>query len=58
MSGKGQPPGSRLDEIADAAARAFRMLPAMPQDILPRGGAEARRPPIGSLPPRTRWNGT
>ncbi|MCX4397963.1 MULTISPECIES: gas vesicle protein K [unclassified Streptomyces] len=44
MSGKGQPPGSRLDEIADAAARAFRMLPAMPQDILPRGGAEARRP--------------
>lgn len=58
MTGEDRPSGNRLAEVADAAARAFRMLPAVPQDILPRGGAEVRRPPTGSLPTRTRWNGT
>ncbi|MCX4791181.1 MULTISPECIES: gas vesicle protein K [unclassified Streptomyces] len=44
MTGEDRPPGNRLDEVADAAARAFRMLPAVPQDVPPRGGTEARRP--------------
>ncbi|MFF2409529.1 gas vesicle protein K [Streptomyces sp. NPDC058092] len=44
MAGEDRPPGNRLDEVADAAARAFRMLPAVPQDVPPRGGTGARRP--------------
>ncbi|MEV5200745.1 gas vesicle protein K [Streptomyces sp. NPDC053720] len=41
---KRPPPGNRLDEVADAAVRAFRMLPAMPQEVPPRRRAESRRP--------------
>ncbi|MFB7211287.1 gas vesicle protein K [Streptomyces sp. NPDC056255] len=44
MTAEERSPGNRLDEIADAAVRAFRMLPAMPQDTPPRGKAEAHRP--------------
>lgn len=44
MTAEERTPGNRLDEVADAAARAFRMLPAMPQDAPPRGKAEAHRP--------------
>ncbi|MFF3325615.1 gas vesicle protein K [Streptomyces sp. NPDC002889] len=35
--------GRRLDEVADAAARAFRLLPAAPRD-LPAPGAAAGTP--------------
>ncbi|MFB8033873.1 gas vesicle protein K [Streptomyces sp. NPDC056004] len=44
MTAEKRTPGNRLDEVADAAVRAFRMLPAMPQDAPPRDRAEARRP--------------
>lgn len=44
MTAEERTPGNRLDEVADAAVRAFRMLPAMPQDAPPRDRAEARRP--------------
>ncbi|MEL5960312.1 gas vesicle protein K [Streptomyces sp. CLV115] len=44
MTSEEHPPGNRLDEVADAAARAFRLLPAMPQDAPPRGRADARGP--------------
>ncbi|MFE4335737.1 gas vesicle protein K [Streptomyces sp. NPDC056831] len=44
MTAEERTPGNRLDEVADAAVRAFRMLPAMPQDVPPRDRAEARRP--------------
>ncbi|MFE6666160.1 gas vesicle protein K [Streptomyces sp. NPDC057697] len=37
-------PGGRLDEVADAAVRAFRTLPAKPQDVQPEDGAGRRRP--------------
>ncbi|MEU8585775.1 gas vesicle protein K [Streptomyces sp. NPDC048664] len=35
-------PADRLGEVADAAARAFRLLPAVPEDI---ASAQPRRPP-------------
>lgn len=39
MTDEGRRPVSRLDEVADAAARAFRLLPAAPQDVpYPEGG--------------------
>ncbi|MFE7267640.1 gas vesicle protein K [Streptomyces sp. NPDC057592] len=44
MTAEKRTPGNRLDEVADAAVRAFRMLPAMPQDAPPRDREEARRP--------------
>ncbi|MFJ8849919.1 gas vesicle protein K [Streptomyces sp. NPDC102437] len=44
MTAEEHAPRDRLDEVADAAVRAFRMLPAMPQDAPPRDRAEARRP--------------
>ncbi|ARH90065.1 MULTISPECIES: gas vesicle protein K [Streptomyces] len=40
----GRPPGNRFDDIADAADRAFRLLPAAPQDTQPPAGAAPRRP--------------
>ncbi|MFE2937080.1 MULTISPECIES: gas vesicle protein K [unclassified Streptomyces] len=43
MTAEKRTPGNRLDEVADAAVRAFRMLPATPQDAPPRGRGEARR---------------
>lgn len=58
MTAEERPPGNRLDEVADAAVRAFRMLPAMPQDAPPRDGASSRRPPAGSPRTRTQWNAT
>ncbi|MFD5188556.1 gas vesicle protein K [Streptomyces sp. NPDC058357] len=44
MTSDERPPGGRLDEVADAAVRAFRTLPAMPQDVQPGDGAGTRRP--------------
>jgi hypothetical protein len=44
MSDEEHPPGSRLDEVAEAAARAFRLLPAPPQEDQPLGSREPRRP--------------
>ncbi|KPC60823.1 gas vesicle protein K [Streptomyces chattanoogensis] len=41
--GADRPPG-RFDEVADAASRAFRLLPAAPQDSLPRAGSASRGP--------------
>ncbi|TVL89304.1 gas vesicle protein K [Streptomyces sp. SAJ15] len=35
-------PGERLDEVAEAAARAFRLLPAAPQDV-PAAGSDPDR---------------
>ena len=35
-------PGNRFDDVADAAARAFRLLPAAPQDVPYPAGAEPR----------------
>ncbi|MEU5209136.1 gas vesicle protein K [Streptomyces sp. NPDC020742] len=40
----GRRPGNRFDDVADAAARAFRLLPAAPQDDLPPAGPGPRRP--------------
>jgi hypothetical protein len=41
------PPAGRLREVAEAANRAFSLLPARPEDVTPRptgrGGAVARR---------------
>ncbi|AOP47084.1 gas vesicle protein K [Streptomyces lydicus] len=42
--GDGRPAGNRFDDIADAAARAFRLLPAAPQDIQPPAGGAPRGP--------------
>ncbi|MDC7340157.1 gas vesicle protein K [Streptomyces lydicus] len=42
--GDGRPPGNRFDDIADAADRAFRLLPAAPQDTQSPAGAAPRRP--------------
>ncbi|MCX5317437.1 gas vesicle protein K [Streptomyces sp. NBC_00154] len=42
MTGEDHPPGNRFDEVADAAARAFRLLPAPPQDVMTCGGADRR----------------
>ncbi|WP_069174169.1 gas vesicle protein K [Streptomyces griseus] len=39
MTDEEHPPGNRLDEVAEAAARAFRLLPAPPR------GNSAPRPP-------------
>ncbi|MCX4850052.1 gas vesicle protein K [Streptomyces sp. NBC_00893] len=43
MTAEKRPPCHRLDEVADAAVRAFRTLPAMPQDAPPQGREKARR---------------
>jgi hypothetical protein len=37
-------PHGRYDEVADAAARAFRLLPAAPQDLPPPGHDRAPHP--------------
>ncbi|AWN25992.1 MULTISPECIES: gas vesicle protein K [Streptomyces] len=44
MTAEDRRPGSRFDDVADAAHRAFRLLPAAPQDIPPPNSAAARRP--------------
>jgi hypothetical protein len=44
MTGEDHRPRSRLDEVADAADRAFRLLPASPQDHPPPGSRGPRRP--------------
>ncbi|MFE1174897.1 gas vesicle protein K [Streptomyces sp. NPDC058773] len=44
MTAEDRRPGNRFDDVADAAHRAFRLLPAAPQDIPPPGGPAARRP--------------
>ncbi|MEV5484712.1 gas vesicle protein K [Streptomyces sioyaensis] len=44
MTDEDRRPASRFDDVADAAARAFRLLPAAPQDELPPGGGERRGP--------------
>jgi hypothetical protein len=41
--GDGQPP-RRGDEVAEAAARAFRLLPAAPRDLGPPAGKGSRSP--------------
>lgn len=40
MTGEDHPPGNRFDEVADAATRAFRLLPAPPQDVMTCGRAD------------------
>lgn len=55
MTGEDHPPGNRFDEVADAATRAFRLLPAPPQDVMTCGRADRRRL-SGSPPTPTRWN--
>ncbi|MEV7031880.1 gas vesicle protein K [Streptomyces sp. NPDC093272] len=42
----GRSPGSpdRLAEVADAAGRAFRLLPAVPEDVAPAGRPGPSRP--------------
>ncbi|GAA2459785.1 gas vesicle protein K [Streptomyces macrosporus] len=42
MAGDGQRPAGRFDEVADAAERAFRLLPAVPRDLPPPGDGKAR----------------
>ena len=42
MTGEDRRPAGRLDEVADAAARAFRLLPAAPRDIPSPGGGTGR----------------
>ncbi|MFF4136389.1 gas vesicle protein K [Streptomyces mirabilis] len=37
-------PPNRADEVADAAARAFRLLPAAPRDLDPPAGKGSRSP--------------
>ncbi|MEU1402864.1 gas vesicle protein K [Streptomyces sp. NPDC005728] len=37
-------PARRYDEVADAAVRAFRLLPAAPHDLTPQPGGRARSP--------------
>ncbi|WP_406474042.1 gas vesicle protein K [Streptomyces platensis] len=44
MTAEDRRPGNRFDDVADAADRAFRLLPAAPQDIPPPGGPTARHP--------------
>ncbi|MFD7001394.1 gas vesicle protein K [Streptomyces mirabilis] len=41
--GERRPP-SRADEVAEAAARAFRLLPAAPRDLDPLAGKGSRSP--------------
>ncbi|MFD9811944.1 gas vesicle protein K [Streptomyces sp. NPDC059080] len=43
MRGEGRAPRNRFDDVADAATRAFRLLPAAPQDIAPSTGPDAHR---------------
>ncbi|TSB32840.1 gas vesicle protein K [Streptomyces sp. NBC_01525] len=43
MRGEGRAPRNRFDDVADAATRAFRLLPAAPEDITPSTGPEAHR---------------
>ncbi|MEV6162075.1 gas vesicle protein K [Streptomyces sp. NPDC052052] len=43
MTDETRRPADRSAEVADAAARAFRLLPAAPQDVLPPRGSQARR---------------
>ncbi|MGW1373951.1 gas vesicle protein K [Streptomyces sp. NPDC002446] len=38
------PPVNRFDDVADAATRAFRLLPAAPQDAPSPGSGQAPRP--------------
>lgn len=45
-------PSDRLGEVADAAARAFRLLPAVPRDTA------SPAPRAGSAPTPTRSNAT
>lgn len=42
MPGEAGGPGNRFADVADAAARAFQLLPAAPQDIAPPAGAAGR----------------
>ncbi|MFG2290388.1 gas vesicle protein K [Streptomyces sp. NPDC048595] len=42
--GDGRRQGTRFDDVAEAATRAFRLLPAAPQDTLPPSGAARHRP--------------
>ncbi|TJZ59335.1 gas vesicle protein K [Streptomyces piniterrae] len=42
--GEDRLPVNRFDDVADAAARAFRLLPAAPQDLPPPGSSEKPRP--------------
>ncbi|MFC8235515.1 gas vesicle protein K [Streptomyces sp. NPDC058232] len=42
MTGEDHSPGNRFDEVADAATRAFRLLPAPPQDVMTCGRADRR----------------
>lgn len=44
MTDEDRRPAQRFDDVADAAARAFRLLPAAPQDEPPPGGRERRSP--------------
>lgn len=44
MNGMGDRPADRLGEIAEAATRAFRLLPAVPDDITPTAGDGPPRP--------------
>lgn len=51
-------PGSRFDDVADAAARAFELLPSTPQDVRPRPGRDHEGRHTGSAPTPTRSSGT
>ncbi|OXY86027.1 gas vesicle protein K [Streptomyces diastatochromogenes] len=42
--GRRPDPPDRFGEVAEAAARAFRLLPAVPDDITPAGRPEPRHP--------------
>lgn len=55
--GESRPP-RRADEVAEAAARAFRLLPAAPRDLHPPVGKRSRSPAGGSAPTATPSNGT
>ncbi|MGW7576069.1 gas vesicle protein K [Streptomyces sp. NPDC054765] len=43
MTADDRRPGNRFDDVADAAARAFQLLPAAPQDVVRPAGGEPRR---------------
>ncbi|MFF9482786.1 gas vesicle protein K [Streptomyces sp. NPDC014733] len=43
MRDEGRDPRDRFDDVADAATRAFRLLPAAPQDEAPSARPEAHR---------------
>ena len=44
MTGEDRPRGNRFDDVADAAARAFSLLPAEPEDVRPPSDDGPRRP--------------